>query len=91
MKTKYKVDKVYKIVRAILRNNWDPICVRYIKEADDEYHAYAREIVKMIFNKEGQEKISNYLNFVQRDYMRLEINASLNETISDQIATIKIN
>jgi hypothetical protein len=48
-------------VRSILMSSWDPIGVRDIPEAFDEYDSYAWDITHMLARKTDASEICDYL------------------------------
>jgi hypothetical protein len=71
-------------VRSILMSSWDPIGVRDIPEAFDEYDSYAWDITHMLGKKASASEIFNYLAWaVVR--MGLENEYSVNQCVAESL------
>jgi hypothetical protein len=65
--------KVLKIaVRRILLCEWDPIGVKAIMEAQDEYDAYVDSICELLLSGSSREEVCDYLRWVETEVMGLE-------------------
>ncbi len=58
-------------IKMVLLNEWDPIGVRDIPEANDEYDAYVANIYKMLISHKSIHEICDYLWEVETKYMGL--------------------
>ena len=59
-------------VRQVLMEAWDPIGVRDVPEAQDEYDAYVAKVYVMLMDgRASQQAIAAYLNHVATDRMGL--------------------
>jgi hypothetical protein len=68
-------------VRQILLRDWDPIGIRDIAEASDEYDRYADKTYVMLMDERATaENIAAYLYGVAAEYMGLERSTQLEET-----------
>ncbi len=59
-------------VDAVLLSEWDPIGVRSVPEAVDEYTSYAPGIAGMILKGGTLEEIATHLMEIEKDRMGLE-------------------
>ena len=50
-------------------SDWDPIGVKDITEAQDEYDMYISEIKSLILKKASSEEISEHLTWIERERM----------------------
>lgn len=67
-------------VRAVLMEHWDPIGVRGIEEASDEYDRYVGEVYVMLMDHRASEgEIEQYLYDTTTDYMGLAPHDALEE------------
>lgn len=76
-------------LRQILMNEWDPIGVRGIPEAADEYDRYLGSIAKQLREGASQEEIGSYLTMVEEDWMGLGPSAGTrprNEALAARIS-----
>lgn len=60
-----------KQLRLILMNHWDPIGVRGVPEAADEYDGYLGQIANRLQDEAGPAEIADYLTWVRSDRMGL--------------------
>ena len=52
---------LYRRVDEVLTYVWDPIAVREVPEARDEYRAYLPQVFKLVLNAEDSDEIADYL------------------------------
>jgi len=71
-----------KMVRVVLLWAWDPIGVRGIPEAVDEYDSYAPAILQMLETGASDRQIAEYLTDIVRDRMELRPNPKADEDIA---------
>lgn len=69
-------------VQSVLRWAWDPIGLRGIPEAFDEYHMYAPTVLGMLERGALEQEIADYLTSVQRDRMELPPTPEKNEDVA---------
>lgn len=62
----------YDTVRRILLEEWDPIGIRDVKAARDEYDDYARHILSRVFSGHRPSEIKAYLLQVETKMMGLD-------------------
>ena len=63
--------ELYKKLDEILLTEWDPIGVGGIAEARDEYHAYLPHVFRLALQGESENKIAEYLLWVETERMGL--------------------
>jgi hypothetical protein len=56
-------------LRRVLMEEWDPIGVRGVPEAADEYDSYLGPIAERLRSGQSAEEIAAYLNFVTEERM----------------------
>ena len=66
------IDRIEKMVRAILLNDWDPIGVAGVDEAADEYDSYAAPIARMIVVGASISDLANHLVEIEAGAMGLK-------------------
>ena len=54
---------LYKVVKFILLNEWDPIGINEFEEAHDEYDAYVSPICNMLAQGKSAPEIYTYLRW----------------------------
>lgn len=50
---------------------WDPIGVKDVPEAADEYDTYVGKVCAMVWENAPADKILTYLSHIEREYMGL--------------------
>ena len=71
-----------RMVRVVLLWAWDPIGVRGIPEAVDEYNNYAETVLAMLEAGSPDQHIADYLTGVVRDRMGLRPNTKADEDVA---------
>jgi hypothetical protein len=71
---KMPIDRIEKMVRVILLNDWDPIGVAGIAQAADEYDHYAAPIARMIAAGSSISELAEHLVRIEIDMMGLKGN-----------------
>ncbi|QAY78152.1 hypothetical protein [Sphingosinicella sp. BN140058] len=69
-------------VEVVLHWAWDPIGVRGIPEAADEYDSYALTVLAMLERGTPDREVADYLTSVERDRMGLRARPDKNEDIA---------
>ena len=64
-------DTKLRMVKLVLHWFWDPIGVRGIKEAVDEYDSYAPAVLEMLERASLDREIAAYLGYVETELMGL--------------------
>ena len=83
MKGVYKEN--FYAIRAILINDWDPIGVSDVDQAQDEYDSYIPGILKIISSGGGVSELSAHLLAIERNEMGLPGNYLRAESSSVKI------
>jgi hypothetical protein len=64
--------KLYHVeIRRILLQDWDPIGVSHVPEAQDEYDSYVGEIHGMLIRHEAKHKLFDHLWWIETKHMCL--------------------
>ncbi len=71
-----------RIIQIALHWAWDPIGVRGIKEAADEYDMYAPRVLELLKADAPVEQIADYLTGVVRDRMELPVRPDWDTDVS---------
>jgi hypothetical protein len=85
-----QLDSLRGIVGKILLNDWDPIGVRGIPQARDEYDQYVAPVARMIIAGERASALSNYLLGIERDAMGLAGNPERAHAVAEKLAGVRI-
>jgi hypothetical protein len=90
METNLKRIKRYNnAIRDILLKEWDPIGVKDVPEAQDEYDSYIPGVCKLLFNRESSKNIFQYLWKIETDNMGLTGNRNHTKSIAKKLAEIE--
>ena len=69
-------------IRHVLLDVWDPIGVKNVPQAQDEYDGYIGELYELLVNRAEDEALVNYLYRIAYD------NMGLNATKADMASTV---
>ncbi len=83
-----RIKRYQEAIRSILLKEWDPIGVKDVPEAQDEYDSYIPGVYKLLINRESSEKIFQYLWKVETDYMGLYGNRNHTRSIAKKLAEL---
>jgi hypothetical protein len=70
------------MVKTVLLWAWDPIGVRGIEEATDEYDSYVPSVLELLERGSADEEVAQYLTSVEREQMQLTPHPSRNENVA---------
>lgn len=79
-------DTALRTVELVLHWAWDPICVRGVAEAIDEYDSYAPAVLELLGRGAPEEEVADYLTHIVRDRMGLEPNLDKNMDVAALLA-----
>lgn len=91
--TKYlnRAKQYHNAIRKILMDDWDPIGIKGIQEASDEYDSYISRIYKLLIHHESEDSIFRYLWEIETDYMELSGDRNITESVSKKLITLRNN
>ena len=72
-------------IHRVLLHDWDPIGVRDMPEALDEYDSYVPEIYGLLIRREPRHKLVDYLWWVETEHMGLCGNRRRTEQVADRL------
>lgn len=75
-------------IRHALLMEWDPIGVRGIPEARDEYDSYVSPIYKMLISRKPRHEIFDYLWWLETEHMGLTGNRQATGKFADRLMRI---
>ncbi|WP_271300445.1 hypothetical protein [Sphingomonas sp. CV7422] len=78
-------DTSIRIVQAALHWAWDPIGVRGIEEASNEYDMYAPAVLQMLKAEAPVEQIAGYLTSVVRDRIELPVRPDRDRDVASML------
>jgi len=76
-------------IRRILLQDWDPIGVADVAEAQDEYDSYIGKIYGMLIRHEPRHKLVDHLWWIETDSMGLAGNHQHTEAIADRLLNLR--
>ncbi len=80
---KYESRRIRVDIRHVLMDVWDPIGVKDIPEAYDEYDGYLGEVMKLLVDAKTDEEIALHLQWIITDRM------GLTAKVEDMMPTVK--
>ncbi|MDU6412119.1 MAG: hypothetical protein E6560_14300 [Yersiniaceae bacterium] len=80
-------EMLYKAVKSILLNEWDPIGINEFEEAHDEYDAYIPPICNMLAQRKSTAEIYTYLRWAI-DAMGLDGDEVAERAVAEKLATL---
>jgi hypothetical protein len=75
-------DKKLRMVKVVLHWTWDPIGVRGIAEAKDEYDSYASPVLELLERGSAEEEVADYLTCVETERMALAAHRDKNADVA---------
>jgi hypothetical protein len=78
-------DVSLRMIQIVLHWAWDPIGVRGIEEAADEYDMYALQVLEMLEADAPVKRIADYLTGVVRDRMELPVQPDRDNHVSSML------
>jgi len=75
-------------VQRILLQEWDPIGIRGVPEAQNEYDSYVPGICKMLREGKTTEKLYQYLRWIESEHMGLDGNELHAERIAKKLMSL---
>lgn len=79
-----------RMVQIVLHWAWDPIGVRGIEEAADEYDMYAPHLLGMLEADAPVERIADYLTSIVRDRMGLPPKPDRDEDVASMLRQLYV-
>lgn len=83
-----KVQRFHDLIRAAVMNEWDPIGVRGIAEAADEYDSYVPAICKLFTDGRPKSEVFEYLWWLETEHMGLTGDRQATERFADRLAQL---
>jgi hypothetical protein len=84
-----QLDSLRGIVGRIFLNDWDPIGVRGVAQAQDEYDQYVMPVARMIVAGESVMVLSNYLLGIETTAMGLAGNPDRTRIVAEKLAGMR--
>jgi len=77
-----------KAIQKILIDEWDPIGVGDIPEAEDEYDSYVPEIYKMLISRKPKHEMFEYLWWLETEHMGLTGDRQRTEMFAERLCNL---
>jgi hypothetical protein len=81
-------DKLLTKVRTALLTDWDPIGVRDVPTAQDEYDTYAPVLCGLLMRGHSREDLIKHISWIVHDQMGLQDMPAENERFADRLLQI---
>jgi hypothetical protein len=75
-------------IQKVLLEEWDPIGVGDMPEAQDEYNSYASTIFELLMLNKSKSEIFDFLWWVETEHMEMEGDIKKTEKIVERILEI---
>lgn len=72
-------------IRKALMDKWDPIGVRGVPEAQDEYDHYVPTIYRLLVTRRSRQELLDYLWWLETEHMGLSGNRQATETFAEYL------
>lgn len=76
------------LVRNALRQDWDPLGIKDIREAPGEYDSYVPDLCRMLIGHTARHQIVTYLWRVETERMGLKGDRRATEAFADQLLNL---
>ena len=70
-------------------NDWDPIEVKGIPEAEDEYDSYVPKIYNLLNHHESEKSVFDYLWEIETNYIGLSGNRKATKEVAKNLVTLR--
>ncbi|MEX0841366.1 MAG: hypothetical protein WEC82_05710 [Xanthobacteraceae bacterium] len=78
-------NQLHQEVRKILLTEWDPIALRNVPQAQDEYDQYATRIAQMVISRRSIVELSEYLLHLETSVLGLEANRERARAVAEKL------
>lgn len=77
-----------KKIKDVLLQEWDPIGVREMPEAQDEYDGYVPAIYSMLISRKPLNEVFNYLLWLEAEHMGLTADRQRTQSIAEKLVDL---
>ena len=85
-----RAQEIQDAIRAVLLREWDPIGVRDVPEAQDEYDGYVGGVYRLLANGATAPELAEHLARIERDSMGLSPQRGILDDVSSRLKLINI-
>jgi hypothetical protein len=75
-------------IRLALLNDWDPIGVRDIPAAHDEYNSYVPTLYMMLISRKPEHEVFDYLWWLETEHMALKRDRQATQAFASRLMRI---
>lgn len=75
-------------IKVILLQEWDPIGVREIPEAQDEYDGYVSTIYSKLTSRKALNEVFDYLLWAENEHMGLTVDKQRTRSIAEKLVAL---
>lgn len=83
-----RAKRYHNAIKQILFEDWDPIGVNAVPEAQDEYDSYVRGIYHRLIHRVPKHELFDYLWEVENNHMGLYGNRARTETVVEKLVRL---
>jgi hypothetical protein len=76
---------LHKKIKDVLLQDWDPIGVQAIPEAQDEYDSYVSTIYAMMISRKPINEVFEYLLWIETEHMGLTVDRQRTQAIAEKL------
>ena len=85
---KERAKRYHGAIKTILLNEWDPIGISDVIEAQDEYDSYVPGIHKMLISRSTEQEVFEYLWEIETQHMGLLGNRGHTEAVAGKLVQL---
>ena len=79
---------LHKVIHKVFIEEWDPIGVNDIPEAQDEYDSYIPKIYKMLISRQSKHEIFEYLWWLEVEHIGLSGDRQRTEEFAEKLLNL---
>jgi len=76
-------------IKNVLMQDWDPIGVQEIPEAQDEYDNYVPMIYSMLISRKPVNEVLEYLLWLEGEHMGLTVDHQRTQLIAEKLVSLE--
>jgi hypothetical protein len=84
-----QTDKARKAIRLALLQEWDPIGIADVPEAQDEYDSYVQPVYELLVTHQPEHEILRYLWWLETEQMGLTGNRKVTERFAKRLMLLE--
>ena len=85
---KERARRYHAAIKTTLLNEWDPIGISDVPEAQDEYDSYVPGIHKMLISRSTEQEVFEYLWAIETQHMGLLGNRGHTEAVAGKLVQL---